>query len=90
MLRLITLEIIKISKQLQFNYYDHNPSIKCFDHNDTLITINNIITTISSTFYKKNLVYSIMPLFIYKENNEIFIIINIQHCLSFIYKLHIY
>lgn len=85
-----TLEIIKISKQLQFNYYDHNPSIKCFDHNDTLITINNIITTISSTFYKKNLVYSIMPLFIYKENNEIFIIINIQHCLSFIYKLNIY
>ena len=85
-----TLDIIKISNQLQFHYYDTpNPPIKCFDHNDTLTTLNNIIVSVSSTFYKKNLLYSIMPLYIYKNNNEVFIIVNIQHCLSFIYKLNI-
>ena len=52
-------------------------------------TLNDIIVSVSSTFYKKNLLYSIMPLYIYKNNNEIFIIVNIQHCLSFIYKLNI-
>jgi hypothetical protein len=84
-----TLDIIKISKQLQFNYCDNtpNPTIKCFDHNDKLITLNNIIVNVNSTFYKKKLVYSIIPLYIYEKNNEIFIIVNIQHCLSFIYKL---
>tara|TARA_B100000401_G_C52800458_1_gene718278 strand:- start:1784 stop:2347 length:564 start_codon:yes stop_codon:yes gene_type:complete len=84
-----TLDIIKISKQLQFNYCNNtpNPTIKCFDHNDKLTTLNNIIVNVSSTFYKKKLVYSIIPLYIYEKNNEIFIIVNIQHCLSFIYKL---
>ena len=86
-----TLDIIKISNQLQFKYCSNtpNPTIKCFDHNDTLTTLNDIIVSVSSTFYKNNLLYSIMPLYIYKNNNEIFIIVNIQHCLSFIYKLNI-
>ena len=66
-----------------------NLPIKCFDYNDTLITLNNIIVNVSSTIYKKKLVYSIMPLYIYEDNNELYIIVNIQHCLSFIYKLKI-
>lgn len=87
----ITFDIIKISKQLLFKYCNNTPNlpIKCFDHNDTLITLNNIIVNISSTIYKKNLVYSIMPLYIYEHNSELYIIVNIQHCLSFIYKLKI-
>ncbi len=87
----ITFDIIKISKQLLFKYCNNtpNPTIKCFDHNDTLITLNNIIVNVSSTIYKKKLVYSIMPLYIYEDNSELYIIVNIQHCLSFIYKLKI-
>jgi hypothetical protein len=86
-----TFDIIKISKQLQFLYCNKtiNPSIKCFNHNDKLITLNNIIINVNSTFYKNKLVSSIIPIFIYKKNNNIFVIVNIQQCLSFVYKLDI-
>lgn len=84
-----TLEIIKISKQLLFTYPHNisNPTIKCFDYNTTLNTINNIIVNVNSTFYKKKLTKSIMPLYIYNDNDKLYIIVNIQHCLSFIYQL---
>lgn len=85
----ITLEITKISKQLLFQYCSnlHYPKVKCFNHNTTLITINNIIVNTNSTFYKNKLINSIVPLYIYNDNKKIYIIVNIQQCLSFIYEL---
>tara|TARA_B110000259_G_C14020939_1_gene403034 strand:- start:1600 stop:3036 length:1437 start_codon:yes stop_codon:yes gene_type:complete len=83
-------DIIYISKQLQFLYEEtSNPIIKCFNHNDMLCTLNNIIVNVNSTFYKNKLVSSIIPMFIYEKNNDIYVIVNIQHCLSFVYKLNI-